>query len=259
MEITRRQGRVVLVGYVKLDIHPKNFLYREIDLRYSRAYGPGQLPRRLREGPARLSVRLRTVDRAAEPCRVRTAAAMGAIALEPLIGGVYHARATPRPRSTRCRTARRRASRRSSVTTRRHPTGAATIAHHSRPRKDGTVGISLIGFGNHALAQHLPNLRSMRGVEIRGIASATGRNAAVAGAESRSHHRHDRRRGGARRSRDRRRPDLLEPARALRAPLPGPRREQGRRSSRSQCHPTGSLPRRAPPHGRPSTAPSPSA
>ena len=41
MEITRRQGRVVLVGYVKLDIHPKNFLYREIDLRYSRAYGPG--------------------------------------------------------------------------------------------------------------------------------------------------------------------------------------------------------------------------
>ena len=38
------------------------------------------------------------------------------------------------------------------------------------------VGISLIGFGNHALAQHLPNLRSMRGVEIRGIASATGRN-----------------------------------------------------------------------------------
>ncbi len=41
MEITRRQGRVVLVGYVKLDIHPKNFLYREIDLRYSRADGPG--------------------------------------------------------------------------------------------------------------------------------------------------------------------------------------------------------------------------
>ena len=41
MEITRRQGRVVLVGYVKLDIHPKHFLYREIDLRYSRAYGPG--------------------------------------------------------------------------------------------------------------------------------------------------------------------------------------------------------------------------
>ena len=41
MEITRRQGRVVLVGYVRLDIHPKNFLHREIDLRYSRAYGPG--------------------------------------------------------------------------------------------------------------------------------------------------------------------------------------------------------------------------
>src|SRR5258707_14172422 len=51
MEITRRQGRVVLVGYVKLDIHPKNFLYREIDLRYSRAYGPGSYATNYENGP----------------------------------------------------------------------------------------------------------------------------------------------------------------------------------------------------------------
>ena len=38
------------------------------------------------------------------------------------------------------------------------------------------VGISLIGFGNHVLAQHRPNLKSIRDVELRGIASATGRN-----------------------------------------------------------------------------------
>ena len=73
MEITRRQGRVVLVGYVKLDIHPKNFLYREIDLRYSRAYGPGQLRHRLREGPGRLPVRVRPLDREAQPRGVHPA------------------------------------------------------------------------------------------------------------------------------------------------------------------------------------------
>ena len=39
--ITRRQGRVVIVGYVGLNIQPKDFLNRELDIRYSRAYGPG--------------------------------------------------------------------------------------------------------------------------------------------------------------------------------------------------------------------------
>src|SRR5262249_31095377 len=55
-----------------------------------------------------------------------------------------------------------------------------TIELASRPKRDGKVGISLIGFGNHVLSKHLPNLRSMRDIELRGIASATGRNASVA-------------------------------------------------------------------------------
>jgi hypothetical protein len=59
------------------------------------------------------------------------------------------------------------------------PDRRPTLPVHPRPPRDGVVGISLIGFGNHALAQHLPNLRAMKGVEIRGIASATGRNAAA--------------------------------------------------------------------------------
>ncbi len=46
------------------------------------------------------------------------------------------------------------------------------------------------------------------------------------GGESRSVHGHHRRRGGAERSRDRRRRDLLQSARSLRACLSGPRRER---------------------------------
>jgi SAM-dependent methyltransferase len=39
-----------------------------------------------------------------------------------------------------------------------------------------------VGFGNHVLGRHLPNLRSMKEVELRAIASTTGRiAAAVAG------------------------------------------------------------------------------
>ena len=89
MEITRRQGRVVIVGYVKLDIHPKHFLYREIDLRYSRAYGPGSYHTGYEKG--RLDypfgyVRWTEKRNLAEVIRLIS---VGAISLEPLIGGVY--------------------------------------------------------------------------------------------------------------------------------------------------------------------------
>ena len=179
MEITRRQGRVVIVGYVKLDIHPKNFLYREIDLRYSRAYGPGQLPHRVREGPARLPVRLRPLDREPEPRGGHP----------PDLGRRDRPRAAdrwglrPRRRAVRVRrgtAGHPRWSRGADPLPRRGAgTPQPTLEINPRPGKDGTVGISLIGFGNHVLAQHLPNLRAMRNVEIRGIASATGRNAAA--------------------------------------------------------------------------------
>ena len=178
MEITRRQGRVVIVGYVKLDIHPKHFLYREIDLRYSRAYGPGSYHTGYEKG--RLDypfgyVRWTENRNLAELIRLIST---GAIDLEPLIGGVYDledvqsAFDAVQQRTLGGLAALIRYSD-------EEPERRATIDVHPRPRKEGAVGISLIGFGNHALAQHLPNLRAMRGVEIRGIASATGRNAAA--------------------------------------------------------------------------------
>jgi predicted dehydrogenase/threonine dehydrogenase-like Zn-dependent dehydrogenase len=178
MEITRRQGRVVLVGYVRLDIHPKNFLYREIDLRYSRAYGPGSYHTGYEKG--RLDypfgyVRWTEKRNLAEFVRLLSS---GAVDLDPLIGGVFDL--------DDAQTAF------DAVRSGELPGIAALIRYDDeepyrrrsidirpRPPKAGSVGISLIGFGNHVLATHLPNLRAMKGVEIRGIASATGRNAAV--------------------------------------------------------------------------------
>jgi predicted dehydrogenase/threonine dehydrogenase-like Zn-dependent dehydrogenase len=178
MEITRRQGRVVIVGYVKLDIHPKEFLYREIDLRYSRAYGPGSYHTGYEKG--RLDypfgyVRWTENRNLAEVIRLIS---VGAISLEPLIGGVYDLDDVQSAfDAVQQGTLGGLAAliRYSDAEPERKP----TLEINPRPRKDGTVGISLIGFGNHVLAQHLPNLRAMRGVEIRGVASATGRNAAA--------------------------------------------------------------------------------
>ena len=61
-----------------------------------------------------------------------------------------------------------------------------TIETSPRPKRSGTVGLALVGFGNHVLGRHLPNLRSMKEVELRAIASTTGRIAAAVGGISAS-------------------------------------------------------------------------
>jgi predicted dehydrogenase len=180
MEITRRQGRVVLVGYVRLDIHPKHFLYREIDLRYSRAYGPGSYDPGYEKGRVDYPfgyVRWTEKRNLAEFVRLLGS---GAISLDPLIGGVYDLNDVQDAFDAL------RAGTLPGIAALiryddREPERTRTRQLAVRPRKAGTVGISLIGLGNHALAQHLPNLRAMDGVEIRGIASATARNATVLG------------------------------------------------------------------------------
>jgi predicted dehydrogenase/threonine dehydrogenase-like Zn-dependent dehydrogenase len=177
MEITRRQGRVVLVGYVKLDIHPKNFLYREIDLRYSRAYGPGSYDTNYEKGRVDYPFGyVRWTEKRNLEEFIRLVAA-GAVDPEPLIAGVYPVERAQEPFDA--------------IRERKLPGVAALISYgcdpdmsrtkqiKPRPKRTGKVGISLIGFGNHVLSKHLPNLKSMRDVELRGIASATARNASV--------------------------------------------------------------------------------
>jgi predicted dehydrogenase/threonine dehydrogenase-like Zn-dependent dehydrogenase len=177
MEITRRQGRVVLVGYVKLDIHPKNFLYREIDLRYSRAYGPGSYDAGYEKGRVDYPfgyVRWTEKRNLEEFIRL---IASGAVDLAPLI-----AREVSIDEAQGAFDAIRSGTLGGVAALIRYggqPDLSRTVEVSSRSKAEGTVGISLIGFGNHVLGKHLPNLRKMPGVELRVIASATGRHAAA--------------------------------------------------------------------------------
>ena len=177
MEITRRQGRVVIVGYVKLDIHPKNFLYREIDLRYSRAYGPGSYDTGYEKGRIDYPfgyVRWTEKRNLAEFIRLLES---GAIDVEPLIAREYAVDEVQEAfDAIRDKTLPGVAALISYDTT---PDTRATIEYTRRPAREGRVGISLIGFGNHVLGKHLPNLRRIRDAELRGIASATARHAAA--------------------------------------------------------------------------------
>ncbi len=177
MEITRRQGRVVIVGYVKLNIHPKNFFHREIDLRYSRAYGPGSYHTGYEKG--RLDYPFGYV-RWTEQRNLREVIrqmATGRLDVEPLIGGVFpleQAQAAFDQVSARTLPG---AAALIDYDIARQPDRRKTLEVRRRPRPQGKVGISIIGCGNHVLGKHLPNLRRMKEVQVRGLVSATGRNA----------------------------------------------------------------------------------
>ncbi|MCB2185308.1 MAG: bi-domain-containing oxidoreductase [Deltaproteobacteria bacterium] len=177
MEITRRQGRVVLVGYVGLDIHPKNFLYKEIDLRYSRAYGPGSYHMGYAKG--RLDypfgyVRWTEQRNLAEFIRL---VADKAINVEPLIGRTYKVAEAQKAFDALQNNSLGGVAALIDYETNEPTDLSQTINIVPRKKVAGKVGISIVGVGNHALSKHLPKLKSLKDVQLRNLISSTGKNA----------------------------------------------------------------------------------
>ena len=179
MEITRKQGRVVVVGYVKLNIHPKNFLHREIDLRYSRAFGPGSYHTAYEKGRIDYPFGyVRWTERRNLQEFIRLLSE-GTVDVESLIGTTF-----PADHAQEAFDAIRAGSLPGvaaviSYDITNGPDRRRTIEFHPRPKADGKIGLSLIGCGNHVLGKHLPTIKALPDVEVRGLASATARNAAT--------------------------------------------------------------------------------
>jgi predicted dehydrogenase/threonine dehydrogenase-like Zn-dependent dehydrogenase len=183
-EITRKQGRIVLVGYVGLDIHPKNFLYQELDIRYSRAYGPGSYDNSYEKGRVSYPfgyVRWTEQRNLEEVIRL---IASGALKVEPLIDEVY-----PLARVQEAFDKINGGAMRSVAALIQFDTASVDRRHAIAvtPRTStsgGKVGVCLVGVGNHALATHLPNLKANPRVNVRALVSATGKNASMVAADA---------------------------------------------------------------------------
>ncbi|HUF09144.1 MAG TPA: bi-domain-containing oxidoreductase [Rhodothermales bacterium] len=184
MQITRRQGRVVIVGYVGLDVHPKEFLHKEIDLRYSRAYGPGSYHTGYEKG--RLDypygyVRWTENRNLGEVVRL---IGTGALNLEPLIGGTFSLDQAQSAFDALQEDEFHGVAALIAYDADAVPDRRRTLPVRPRPGIDGKVGVSIVGVGNHVLGKHLPNLAQIDGVEIRALVSATGKNASMVAAKA---------------------------------------------------------------------------
>lgn len=178
-EISRKRGRVVIVGAVGLRVPREPYYVKELDLRVSTSYGPGRYDPVYEEGghdypfgyvrwteqrnmeafldlvrDARVSARVLTthrfpIERAGEAYALIMQGQEPYLGIALSYGGTTEAPAEP-PRTMR-------------VT--------------APGRAEGAVRIGLIGAGSHVKDSLLPALGRQPGVELRAVCTGTGVNA----------------------------------------------------------------------------------
>ncbi len=181
MEITRKKGRVVVVGAVGLGLKRSPFYEKELDLLISCSYGPGRYEpnyedkgldypyayvrwtenrnmaeylRLIAEGKIQLSSILERehdiadAPKAYQELQAATEKPLGILLRYPL--------SDPENRSEKL---------------------ATRVNLHSK-RVDGKINVAIVGAGGFAKGMHLPNLQKLSDLyHIRAIVSATGSNA----------------------------------------------------------------------------------
>ena len=176
VKICRDRGRIVMVGAVPLEIPRDEMYMKELQLLMSRAYGPGSYDpvyeKQDHDYPFAY-VRWTENRNMAEMLRL---VAKGIVKVEPLIthrfaledaAEAYQTILTPAENSLAV------------ILSYPNPE-APTFSHkletetRAKAKKSGTLGIALIGAGNLARWEHLPNLKKIPSVALKAIHSASG-------------------------------------------------------------------------------------
>ncbi len=177
MKMARKQGKVVFVGLVKMDLERMPFFQGELDLRFSRAYGPGVMDPDYEAGRLeypRQFVRWTQRDNLAEFLRLIE---QKRIDVDPLIGGAFDVNDAQQAYDQLYSGELGRP-----VALLHYPNSQAATAHSValKPRKKlgaDKIRLGVIGVGNFSRTTHLPNIDSLAGLELAAIASATGTSA----------------------------------------------------------------------------------
>ncbi len=175
-EISRKKGRIVVVGAVGLNLQREPFYLGELELRLSMSYGPGRYDPGYEEGGADYPfayVRW-TENRNMEAFLDLVAA--GKVDVKKLTSHQFEIEAAEDAYRL--------------ITQGKEPVLGVVLNYAGAEKRPGTkkiirkaeapgstIGVGLIGAGNHVMDSLVPGLKSLEGAEIRAVCSATGKNA----------------------------------------------------------------------------------
>ena len=189
--LARDRAMVVDIGKCKLDLPWNDYYEKELEVRFSRSYGPGRYdPKYEIEGVDYPAGYVRWTERRNLHCFVN-AVARKEVDPEPLIGGIFPLRMRPACTSSwgpaYCRasdSSSSTTSRRNSISnfqftpkSKRRPSGRTTPAPRTSladsPSGDekSSVRIGFIGAGNYASSMLLPHLANQPGIELAHVAT----------------------------------------------------------------------------------------
>jgi predicted dehydrogenase/threonine dehydrogenase-like Zn-dependent dehydrogenase len=176
VKICRDRGRIVVVGAMPLDVPRDEMYIKELQLLMSRAYGPGSYdPVYEKQGQDYPFPYVRWTENRnmAEFLRL---VAKGIVTVDPLITHRFPLEDAAHAYQTIMNPAEN-----SLAVILNYPDTHATSFSPKRKTetpaktaKAGTLGVALIGAGNLARWEHLPNLKKMPGVSLRAVQSASG-------------------------------------------------------------------------------------
>ncbi len=178
MKMTRMQGRVVFVGLVKMDLERKPFFLKELDLVFSRAYGPGSYDNGYEKGRYDYPYHYVRWTEQRNLQEVLRLVSENRIDIEPLIDGVFPMEKAQGAFDKLCD-----GETKSVAMVLAYPQRTVVdtkVEVRTKPRRVGkdAIRIGVIGTGNFTRNYHVPLLARNKRFSIRALSSATGINAA---------------------------------------------------------------------------------
>jgi predicted dehydrogenase/threonine dehydrogenase-like Zn-dependent dehydrogenase len=178
MQMTRKKGRVVVVGDVGLEVQRKAMYGKELDLLISTSYGPGRYdPTYEEEGLDYPYAYVRWTEKRNMEAYLDLVAT-GRINLEPLIN-----RRLPAAQAPDAFKMLVEESPRPYTILLEYPPASVDTSHHINltnpgPVKPGTIRLAILGAGSFAKRVHIPNLQSLRDkFRIEAVVTHHGPNA----------------------------------------------------------------------------------
>jgi len=183
--LARRKGRVVVVGRTDMRAPRETYLFKELELATSMAYGPGTGdPVYEEQGQDYPYAYVRWTEGRNMAAFLEQLAA-GAVRTEPLVTHEFGIDDAPRAFDVVTgRTGERATAVMLGYPARERAAGTAVALRPrapARPRAGRALGVSVIGAGSYAVNEFLPLLARREGLRLRGISSATGVRARALG------------------------------------------------------------------------------